>query len=94
VTTGEIVAVGAAVVALGGGVLFILHRQNAAALQAAAAQQAAAGRAAAAAKHNDFDLGKALTGLGGSLLDKGITYLLGGAPGVAASEARGSALLV
>jgi hypothetical protein len=79
---------------MGGGVLFVLHRQNAAALAAAASKEAAAARAAAGARHNDFDLGRALTELGGLVIDKGIAYLAGGPAGVAASEARGSALLV
>ena len=93
-STGEIVAVGAAFVVLGGGVLFIVHRQNAAALQTQQSQAAAAARAAQGAKHNDFDLGAALTNLGGAALDKAIGFIIGGPQGAAASEARGSALLV
>jgi hypothetical protein len=95
VTTGEIVAVGAAVTVLGGGVLFILHRQNQAALQTAASASAAAARAAKDVKSgNDFDLGRALVDLGGLALDKALAYALGGAKGANDSEARGSALQV
>jgi hypothetical protein len=86
--------VGVAVVALGGGMIFILHRQNEAALQAQASASAAAARAAASAKSNDFDLGKALVDLGGSLLDKAIVYAVGGAAGVAADQARQTAFQV
>jgi hypothetical protein len=93
VTTGEIVAVGAAVTILGGGVLFVLHRQNAAALQAQAAAQAAAARAATSAK-TDFDLGGLLVKLGGSVVDKAIPYIFGGPAGVAAAEAANTALRV
>lgn len=93
-STGEIVAVGGAVVVLGGGILFILHRQNEAALQAAASAEAAAARAAKGAKANDFDLGKSLVDLGGKILDKALGYTLGGAAGVAADQARQDALLV
>lgn len=93
-TTGEIVAVGGAVVVLGGGLLFVLHRQNQAALAASAAAEAAASRAAKSAKSNDYDLGKSLVDLGGKLLDKALAYTIGGPAGVAADEARSDALLV
>lgn len=92
-TTGEIVAVGAAFTVLGGGVLFILHRQNAAALQAQAAAQAAAARAATSAK-SDFDLGALLVNLGGSIVDKAVPYILGGPAGVAAAEAANKAQFI
>jgi hypothetical protein len=91
VTTGEIVGIGAAVVVLGGGVLFIMHRQNAAALQTAAAVNAAAARAAKNAKGSDFDLGRALVDMGGSLLDKALPYIFGGPAGAAAASASSSA---
>lgn len=93
-STGEIVAVAVGVTALAGTVLFVMHRQNQAALQAQVTAQAAAARAAASAKHNDFDLGKVLTDLGGSLLDKGLAYYTGGATAVLQSQAAGSAVLV
>lgn len=93
-TTGEIVAVGAAAVVLGGGVLLVLHRQNAAALQAAAASSAAASRAAQGAKSNDFDLGKLLVSLGGAIADKALAYTVGGPIGVAADAANSKALFV
>lgn len=92
-STSAIVGVGAAVVILGGGVLFVLHRQNAAALQAQAAREAAAARAVNEAK-TDNDLGRLLVNLGGSIVDKAIPYIFGGPAGVAASEAANKALFV
>jgi hypothetical protein len=94
VSTGEIVAVTVGAVALTGTIIFVLNRQNQAAVQAQAAAAAAAARAAAGARHNDFDLGKALTDLGGALLDKGIAYFAGGAPAVLASQAQSKAVMV
>lgn len=92
-STGAILGVGGAVVLLGGGVLFILHRQNSAALQAQAGQQAAAARAAVSAK-TDNDLGSLLVRLGGYAVDKAVPYIFGGPAGVAAAEAASSAVRV
>ncbi len=94
-TTGEIVAVGGAVVVLGGGILFVLHRQNQAALQTAAAESAAAARAARSAKQgSDFDLGAIIVDLGGLLIDKALSYNNGGPSGVAADQAKQDAYQV
>jgi uncharacterized protein (UPF0333 family) len=94
VSTGGIVAIGAGVVALGGTVLFVMHRQSQAALQAQAAAAAAANRAAQSAKHDDFSLGNLLTVLGGKAIDAAAAYYSGGASAVLSVDSRKAAQLV